>query len=437
MISQYKFALTVFLFFVHYACFAQVFAGEGYSGTSVNTAVFRNSPLCTFGTTQYISYYDSEGYVVVGKRQLSDTTFTIQRTQYKGNIRDGHNVISICVDGEGYLHVAFDHHNNRLHYARSVEPGSLALTEQLSMVGDDEDKVTYPEFYRLNGGNLLFAYRSGKSGSGNLVMNIYDVRTHRWQRLQDVLIDGEGERNAYWQLYVDKRGTIHLSWVWRESWLVETNHDICYACSHDNGKTWQRTDGTTYTLPITAGNAEYAWRVPQNSELINQTSMSADAKGRPYIATYWRDGDGKNQSEMPQYRIVFHDGKGWRTQQVSERTQTFSLKGGGTKMIPIARPRILVDGRKAWLLFRDEERGSKVSVYTTADINKAQWEVSDLTDYPVNAWEPTIDVELWKDRRLLDVFVQNTYQGDCEKALDSNPTMVSVVSVNAKRNAKR
>ena len=432
-----KIFLVFFFVFIQLCCRAEIsdaaYAGMGYSGTSVNTAVFRNSPLCTFGNTQYVAYYDNDGYVVVGKRELSDSVFTIQRSQYKGNIRDGHNIISICVDGEGYLHVAFDHHNNRLHYARSVKPGSLMLTEQLSMVGDDEDKVTYPEFYRLKGGNLLFAYRSGKSGSGNLVMNLYDLRSHSWQRVQDVLIDGEGERNAYWQLYVDKRGTIHLSWVWRESWLVETNHDMCYACSHDNGKTWQRTDGTTYFLPITARNAEYAWRIPQNSELINQTSMSADSKGHPYIATYWRDAD----STIPQYRIIYHDGKEWQTQQVSDRSQPFSLKGGGTKMIPIARPRILVDGKKAWLLFRDEERSSRLSVSATSDIRKGKWETTDLTSYPVNAWEPTIDVELWKDRRIICVFVQNTYQGDGEKALFREPTKVSVVRVNGKKKAKR
>ena len=41
--------------------------GEGYSNTSVNTTVFRNSSLVTDGDVQYISYYDPEGYLVLGK----------------------------------------------------------------------------------------------------------------------------------------------------------------------------------------------------------------------------------------------------------------------------------------------------------------------------------------------------------------------------------
>ena len=65
------------------------------------------------------------------------------------------------------------------------------------MTGVDEGNVTYPEFYPLSGGDLLFAYRSGSSGHGNLVMNRYSLKNHAWTRVQDVLIDGENQRNAY------------------------------------------------------------------------------------------------------------------------------------------------------------------------------------------------------------------------------------------------
>lgn len=78
------------------------------------------------------------------------------------------------------------------------------------------------------------------------------------------------------------------------------------------------------------------------------------------------------------------------------RTLPFSLKGGGTKMIPIARPKIVVDNGKAWFVFRDAERGSRVSMAYTDNIASGEWTVSDLTDFPVEAWEPGIDSELWK-----------------------------------------
>ena len=155
------------------------------------------------------------------------------------------------------------------------------------MTGRREDRVTYPEFYNMPDGDLLFLYRDGTSGSGNLVLNRYDVRSKQWTRLQDNLIDGEGDRSAYPQTVVDSLGTIHISWVWRESPDVATNHDLCYARSSDGGATWTKSTGEKYKLPITAASAEYVWRIPQNSELINQTSMAADGRGRPYIAAYW------------------------------------------------------------------------------------------------------------------------------------------------------
>ena len=303
--------------------------GNGYSQTSVNTTVFRNNSLVTQGDEQYISYYDGDGYLVLGKRKLDSDQWTLKRTQYKGNVKDAHNIISMMLDGEGYLHLSFDHHGHKLNYCRSTAPYTLELGDKEPMTDVDEGNVTYPEFYPLNGGDLLFVYRSGSSGRGNLVMNHYSVKEKKWNRVQDVLIDGEDQRNAYWQLYVDEQGTIHLSWVWRETWHVETNHDLCYARSYDNGVTWYKANGKKYDLPIRYNNAEYACRIPQNSELINQTSMSADASGNPYIATYWRDPD----SEVPQYRIVWHDGQMWHNRQVSNRHTPFSLKGGGTKTV--------------------------------------------------------------------------------------------------------
>ena len=407
-------------------------AGLGYSSTSVNATIFRNSSVATLDDTQYIAYYDSLGWLTLGKRQLDDTIFVTQRTQYQGHVADAHNVISIMPDGEGYLHVSFDHHGHPLHYAQSTEPGGLTLGDLQPMISPaidsliaDELDVTYPEFYRLASGNLLFAYRSGASGRGNLVLNRYDIQTHQWSRVQDILIDGEQQRNAYWQLVVDAQGTIHVSWVWRETWLVETNHDLCYACSHDEGRTWQRSDGTAYDLPITAANAEYACLIPQQSELINQTSMSTDAEGHPYIATYWRD----QQDSIPQYRIVWHDGTQWQQQQVSHRVTPFSLSGGGTKMIPIARPRVAIDGHEAWYIVRDIEQESHAAMYHTSDLTSGQWQLSLLTDYPVDAWEPSFDTELWKSQRHLHLFLQCVHQGDGEQTVQSDPTPVTVLEI--------
>ncbi|MBQ5477036.1 MAG: BNR-4 repeat-containing protein, partial [Bacteroidaceae bacterium] len=146
---------------------------KAYSQTSVNTAVFRNNSLVTHKGWQYIAYYDADGFLTLGKRKQGKDKWQIERSQYRGKVQDAHNVISIMLDGNGYIHVSFDHHGNALKYCRSVAPYSLKLGDLMPMTGNDEKDVTYPEFYYLKGGDLLFAYRSGASGRGNLVMNRY------------------------------------------------------------------------------------------------------------------------------------------------------------------------------------------------------------------------------------------------------------------------
>lgn len=402
---------------------------QAWAGNSVNAVIFRKNALVTHGDTQLMAYYNPEGYLCLAKRKLNGEQWEIRQTQYTGNIRDAHNAISIMTDGEGYLHVSWDHHGNPLNYAQSLAPLSLELGSKQAMTGASEQNVTYPEFYKLPGGNLIFMYRDGQSGRGNLAINRYDAQARQWQRLHSNLIDGERQRNAYWQACVDAKGTIHLSWVWRETPDVASNHDMAYACSRNGGETWENAQGEAYQLPITAQTAGYACRIPPNSELINQTSMAADADGNPYIATYFREQD----SDIPQYHVIYKANGKWKTLNAGFRKTAFSLKGGGTKSIPISRPQIVVSeagGKKQVLLiFRDEERGEKVSVATCTDIQGNQWSVGDLTAYSVGEWEPAYDTELWKDKQILQLYVQRVRQIDGEGVSDMPAQPVSVLTV--------
>ena len=410
---------------------SSVDVAEGWANNSVNAVVFRKNSLVTHGDAQFIAFYDKERYVMLGKRKLGTSTWELKRTRYTGNAADAHNSISIMVDGAGFLHMAWDHHNHQLRYVRGVAPGALELSDKMTMLGRDESSVSYPEFYRLPDGSLLFCYRNGASGKGDLVINRYDVASASWTRLHNQLISGEGRRNAYWQAFVDNAGTVHLSWVWRESPDVASNHDLAYARSRDGGHTWEQSSGQQYRLPITAAGAEYAARIPPNSELINQTSMAADSGSNPYIASYWRDA----ASLVPQYRVVYLEGGVWNRLDLNFRKTPFSLSGQGTKAIPIARPQIMLNPRAATpsglLVFRDQERGSKVSV-VDIDFAARRWSVRDLRDASVGAWEPSFDTELWRRDGELNLFVQDVRQVDAEGSAVAAPSMVRVLQYKPK-----
>jgi rhamnogalacturonyl hydrolase YesR len=399
---------------------------EAWAGNAVNTVIFRNNSIVTYKNTQFMAWYNPKGYVCLGKRTVGSQQWEIKQTNLTGSLSDAHNCISIMVDGEGYLHISWNHHGSQLNYTKSVSPLSLDLEENQQMTGNHEEKVTYPGFYTMADGKLFFLYRDGYSGKGNLLLNSYNDATKTWTQIHENLIDGEGARSAYWQACTDRNNVIHISWVWRETPDVATNHDMCYARSADGGKTWTDSKGKIYQLPITAQTAELAATIPPNSELINQTSMTADENGKPYIATYYRNQD----SAIPQYHIIYlNEDNEWKTVSSDFRKTPFTLSGVGTKKIAISRPQILCHGKTLFLIYRDQERDSRVSMAICNNLQENQWKIKDLTDYSVGDWEPTYDTELWKKQYKLNLFIQKTGQGDGEQNTDLPPQPVSVLDV--------
>jgi BNR repeat-containing family member len=407
--------------------------GMAWSSNTVNTVVFRKNSLCSDGNLQYIAFYDKEGFVILGKRKINSRKWDFRITNLYGNIYDSHNSISIMTDGEGYLHIAWNHHGNQLHYTRSKNPGSLDLLPEMQMTGLLETSVSYPEFFSLPGGDLLFLYRDGRSGKGNLVINRYDLAKKNWRLLHSNLISGEGQRNAYWQTVVDHKGSIHLSWVWRETPDVSTNHDLCYARSDDGGKTWKKSTGESYDLPITQSTAEYICRIPMNSGLINQTSMCVTDDGMPMIATYWK----APQDSVLQYKVVYRSDNNWRTVNTGFRQKDIITEGTGTRHASLSRPQLISWEQRgkqaAALIFRDEGFGNKVSVAVAADINHPDWKLWHSFSEPVGYWEPSYDTERWRNDKILDLFVLYSKAGrDNDKQMKPEESPLRIQSLRFK-----
>lgn len=401
--------------------------GPGWAQSSVNAVVFRQSSIVSHGDLQFTAFYDPDGRMVLARRDRGDDEWETRMTPYRGNVRDAHNAISLGIDGRGFLHVSWDHHGQPLNYARAVAAGGLELGQPQPQTGHLEAQVTYPGFYGLPDGDLLFLYRDGASGDGDVLLNRYDVETGQWRAVQHPLIDGEGARNAYVnQLAIDEDGGWHLSWTWRESPDVASNHDVIYAFSADEGRTWRRSTGEAYTLPITATQGEVAWEVPQGSELINQTSMTVDPQGLPLVATYWRSPG----EDVPQFRLVWHDGSRWRMSQVGERSTPFRLSGGGTKRIPISRPQVVAapDG-SVHVIFRDEERSGGITVATSRSPARNDWVLREVWQEPVGLWEPSYDPVAWQRNGELHLFYQVVGQGDGETLEAVEPQSVGALEV--------
>ena len=405
-------------------------ASDGFSGSSVNVIANLQNAIVTESRTQYAAFYAADSTLVLARRVIGQDAWETSRTQYKGNTADAHHTIAIAVDGAGILHVAWSHHGNALNYTRSVAPGLLELGPQTPMTGAHEDRVTYPAFLRHSSGDLLFTYRDGASGRGNLVLNRYTTASRTWRQIHASLIDGEGQRSAYPSTYIDHKGNIHLAWNWRDSADVATNHDIAYARSADGGQTWTTSTGAALTLPITAATADYALRIPTGRSLMNPPTVTADPDGNPLIADYWTP----EGSDIPQYHLLRYHGKAWQVSQVTQRKTPFELKGTATKRPPLSRAAVFA--RKAWrkppsvyLVYRDDERAGRITVATCKDVAVPEWSISEITADTVGAWEPSADPVQWQRFQQVHLLVQPVDQQDGNDRIAATTPATTVSSL--------
>jgi hypothetical protein len=133
---------------------------------------------------------------------------------------------------------------------------------------------------------------------------------------------------------------------------------------------------------------------------------------------------------VPQYRVLYRDDTGWRRLDLDFRRTPFSLSGMGTKAIPIARPQLLVDQEgttpSGLLLFRDSERGERVSVVRIDDFRAARWSVRDLTSWPSDPGSRATTPN-WRRDGVLQPVRAAVRQVDGEGIAAAAPTEVQVL----------
>ena len=292
---------------------------------------------------QYVGYYNGNHEMIIAQRKLPTGPWRYCKVGQTVEW-DSHNSITMAKDATGRLHISGNMHAVPLVFFSTDKSGNIATIRQVtSLVGRDETSVTYPKFIRLDDGRLIFHYRTGQSGNGN---EIYDILGDdgQWCRYLDTpLTDGEGLRNAY---FIDAvkgpDGNYHIAWVWRETSMAETNHDLCYAYTPDF-KNWYAADGTKMTLPMKLSDKKLLVDpIPQNGGCLNGgQQIGFDASGNPVVFYYKFDTNGYSQI----YGARYSGGK-WKISKMTNSTWRWEIKGGGslTKRISISAPRLEPDG---------------------------------------------------------------------------------------------
>lgn len=295
--------------------------------------------LLTHENRQYIAYYNAERSMVVGQRNLNDEEFALHvlaRTsrETSGGTStvlgwDSHNSVTLGIDKEGFIHLSGNMHVNPLTYFRSTKANDIStLVQEMTMVGPNEKRCTYPHFMNTKEGELIFHYRDGGSGNGNEIYNIYSCKDKKWSRMLDApLTDGQGLMNAYQtQPNVMADDWYHVYWVWRDTPDCSTNHDLSYMKSPDL-KNWYNALGEPLELPATLDKKMVIVDpIPVKGGIINLAAkLCLDANNKPVFAYHKYDGDGNLQFYTSKLK-----GKKWDAKQVTNWDYRWEFSGNGS-----------------------------------------------------------------------------------------------------------
>jgi hypothetical protein len=328
---------------------------------SANTTPFCPR-LVTTDDRQYLACYDHDGRLVVAVRELDDGDWDRYRPGITIQKRDGHWSPALGIGPEGHVFIVYNTRNSPIRWRRSERSGDPSTfgDERIGMTGAAESSVTYPEFTRIGDDKLLFGYREGRSGNGDWILNRWDSTAETWTALQRPLFDGEAERNAYvWNLVSNGDETLQYFYVWREEADAKANTQLSYATSTDGGETWLRSDGTAYNLPITKETAEIVDDPGMGTDLNNQGWACVDDDGRPHLAYFRKDDAGNTQV----YCTSLTGGSEWSTTQVTTRSSSLDIGGGGSLATGLGRPGI-VAGERPHIVTRDIEQDNAPTLYT-------------------------------------------------------------------------
>ncbi len=276
----------------------------------------------------YLGYFNAERNFAVAAYDRQTHVWQRVALADKFGGWDNHNAIALALDHAGNLHLAGDMHATPMVYAHTVQPGHLdGLTLTNRMIGSAEERTTYPTWIDLPDGRLAFMYRSGVSGAGSDLVNVFDGS--RWQRLAAGALfavpAGSASASAYPTDPVrGPDGYIHVAWVWRRTADASTSFQVAYARSRDFLH-WETASGKPLALPFGPGQGDIIDNAPEHSGLWNGVNVGFDPAGQPIVSYVKFDAAGNSQlyDARP-------SAKGWQVVQVSDWHDRWDISGYGS-----------------------------------------------------------------------------------------------------------
>jgi len=219
---------------------------------------------------------------------------------------DDHGNPSICVDGQGHLHVFYGCHGGPMRHTRSTKPYDVTAWEEQP---PPTPRATYPQTMRMADGTVCLFYRAGGHMAPWSLRTITDgCRT--WSdaaRIIEMRLDPPDRlAAAYCQFFPGaKSDTIHCFWNHKDDNAARVSdqrphpwrplkypglHEAVYRYNvyyvHRNAEgTWQNAAGEAVQLPISKAEADAKCLVYDSGDefAFLGSRQAVDAADRPYF----------------------------------------------------------------------------------------------------------------------------------------------------------
>jgi hypothetical protein len=282
--------------------------------------------------TVYFSWVDAKNRWMVGQKTPGGKVTTaalmtdIKEDRY-------HNLPSIAVDRDGFIHAFGPMHHYKWHYRVSDQPGDISAFHDGQSTGRalprgvdgtyqdcGPDWITYPNAVKDGDGDIYVSFRMRVSGgswdagdmSGNLAR--YDVRQKRWTALGGASYEyskypcliwiKEGSGGTAYQGYnlhptVDRDGRLHLAFAINRNTGTSTSwkEEVHYVYSDDKGATWHTVNGDPVpSLPILPTDKTRVRDAEEEKTLTYGFAIAhLDSSGKP-VVSYQLKSDGPSVS---------------------------------------------------------------------------------------------------------------------------------------------
>lgn len=441
-------------------------------GRAMNFNSFQASSIETYNGYQYTALWrmpDGLGRVTIARRPVGATAWefvSLDSTIVNGP-SDAHNVVSFGLNpSDGTIHLAYDMHGHRLRYRvtnTDVLSNPASMTWNASLFANEKDSllpsnqringVTYPTFFREDGGDLQLAFRVGSSGNGSWWIYDYNGASGTWTAGRQIdtgtigtytgtTSNNSTTRNNYPNGFTyGPDGRLHSTFTWRESATGAANHDINYVYSDDNGVTWYNNAGQ---LVSNSSSSRFNLTSPglvvrplaESQSLMNQNGQGVDHAGRPHAIVWHRDSakdESLNNVWEPQESSYFQY---WRDELGNWHQSRIDGNVG-------ARPKIFFDhDDNAIAIYTVKEGGVSLSGGNGSNLYFANGDLviaaarkeSNWTDWKIIATqagpfvsEAQADAALFESAGILSVIMQDT---PTSNAITTSPVRVFDFDIN-------